>query len=204
MRMTPEHAALLLGVGGNPSVEEVNHAWRVWAKLAHPDAGGDREHFEALAHARSVLLKSAPGAVKQFADHPSQQPTPRVPLRGVCCRPSGRGMLALMLLAFGPILLGLASPHMPEVIAAFAVGAAASGMAIAIQRTFLVPSADTGHRISVLVIAWLPIVVVLVLAVTYLGVQLIGLLPVVVLPFVTTVALVNPGAGLWWPTRQVS
>ena len=195
MRMTREQAALLLGVRSQASSEEVNHAWRVWAKLAHPDAGGDREHFEALAHARSVLLSRTELAVEVSVE-------PRASLRSVCHRPSLGRLLVVCLAIVGSSIGGIGVAHLSDFGTAFAIGVASAATAIAIQRAFLGPSADTGHRITIVVLAWLPVVAALGLGVTYLGVELIELLPVVVLPLVVTVALVNPGAGLWRPVRQ--
>ena len=69
------------------------------------------------------------------------------------------------------------------------------------QRTCLGALADTGHRIGLIVAVWLPVATVVALAATTVGTSLIPVLPVFVLPFVATVALVNPGAGLWRPVR---
>lgn len=201
MRMTREQAALLLGVRSEASSEEVIHAWRVWAKLAHPDAGGDREHFEALALARSVLLKGAELA----AGDPSAAEVsvePRASLRSVCQRPTVRHLLVVVLAMSGCLLVIVGAPLISEFSAALAVGVASAATAIAIQRAFLGPLADTGHRITIVVLTWLPVVAALGLGVTYLGVELIEYLPVVALPLVVTVALMNPGAGLWRPVRQ--
>lgn len=205
MRMTREQAALLLGVDVDAPSEQVDQAWRVWAKLAHPDVGGDREHFEALALARFVLSRRAD--VSRW--HPSETPVapttpPRAPLRDVCCRPSARGILGMALTAMGSIVAVLLAPHLSDLGAALAVGAAASAGAIAIQRNLLRRSADTGHRISVLALAWFPIAAVLAAAIVYQGVAIISFLPVVALPFVVIVGLVNPGAGLWRPVRLPS
>lgn len=86
-----------------------------------------------------------------------------------------------------------------DVAAAFAAGAAASAWAVVVERSILVRSADTGHRITVLALAWLPAATLLSLVTAMHGVPVIGLLPVVALPFVGVVALVNPGVGLWRP-----
>lgn len=209
MRMTREQAALLLGVDADASAEQVNQAWRVWAKLAHPDAGGDRHHFEALACARSILVKhperpatKPPAAATSTPSTPT--PQPRVPLRDVCCRPSARGVAVLALVAVVAILVLLVAPQLTDLGAALAVGVAASAAAIAIQRNLLGRSADTGHRITALTLAWFPISAVLAAAVAYQGVAIIGFLPVIALPFVVAVGLVNPGAGLWRPIRLPS
>lgn len=207
MRMTREHAALLLGVDHDASPEQINHAWRVWAKLAHPDAGGDREHFEALALARSVLMNGARVQVSDGLSPGADEVSlvdPRHPLRRVCCRPSLRGWIAIGFALVASVLVLLLVSQLPDLGAALAVGAAAGGTAIVIQRCVLGTGADTGHRIHVLVVAWLPLATLLAAGATFAGVELIGYLPLVALPFVLAVALVNPGAGLWHPVRLPS
>jgi hypothetical protein len=39
--------------------DEVHQAWRIAAKAAHPDAGGDPATFRRLTEARDLLLKHA-------------------------------------------------------------------------------------------------------------------------------------------------
>ena len=62
--MTREQAANVLGVPHDADPSEVRRAWRIWARLAHPDAGGSPEHFRRLAQARDALLD---GSVLQTA-----------------------------------------------------------------------------------------------------------------------------------------
>lgn len=195
MRMTREQAALLLGVDANASAAQVQQAWRVWAKLAHPDAGGDREHFEALARARSILLTHLARPVAQ----PTPALHPRAPLRNVCCRPSAQGSVVLAVVAVGLVFTALLAPRLSDFGAALAVGVVASAASIALQRNLLARSADTGHRITALTLAWFPIAGALTATVAYQGAAIIGFLPVIALPFVVSVGLVNPGAGLWRP-----
>ena len=209
MRMMREQAALLLGVDADASAEQVHHAWRVWAKLAHPDAGGDREHFEALVRARSILLTHpaqplAQPTAERTSTPSTPTPQPRVRLRDVCRRPSVPGMAVLALVAVVATLAVFVAPQLTDLGAALTVGMAASTAAIAIQRNLLGRSADTGHRIAALTLAWFPIAAVLTAAVAYQGLAIIGFLPVIALPFVVTVGLVNPGAGLWRPIRVPS
>lgn len=209
MRMTREQAALLLGVDIDASVEQVHHAWRVWAKLAHPDAGGDREHFEALMRARSILLThpaqpAGQPTAERTATQSTPAPQPRAPLRNVCCRPSARGVVVLVIVAVGSVFTALLAPRLSDFGGALAVGVVASAGSLAFQRNLLARSADTGHRITALTLAWFPIAGALTATVAYQGVAIIGLLPVIVLPFVVTVGLVNPGAGLWRPIRVPS
>lgn len=203
--MTREHAALLLGVDPSASAEQINHAWRVWAKLAHPDAGGDRQHFEALAHARALLLHRSPVAAKSPPEFQAEaRPLVRAPLRRVCRRPSLRGACAITGAIAASILVLLLSSKLTDVGAAVAVGLVGSGWALTISRACLVPSADVGHRITALALAWIPCVTALVTGIALQGVDMIGVLPIVALPFVVVVALVNPGAGLWRPIRLPS
>lgn len=58
--MNRDEAAVLLGVPVTADPEEVRHAWRMWARIAHPDADGDPAHFTELEQARRVLLQAAP------------------------------------------------------------------------------------------------------------------------------------------------
>jgi len=57
-RLFPEHAACeLLGIAWPPaSLEVVEAAFRVAAKKAHPEAGGDSPAFQAVASARAYLV----------------------------------------------------------------------------------------------------------------------------------------------------
>ncbi len=202
MRMTRERAALLLGVEAHATAHEVNRAWRVWVKLAHPDAGGDRCHFEALAGARAVLLKCE--TPKTPAPDPGIEVPERPRLRSVCSRPSQRGMFQVMLVLIATVVLVLLAPRWPAFGAALAMGTAAGCAALALQRAVLQPDADTGHRISVLFLAWVPVVVSVAGTGALLGIDVIAVLPVIVLPFIVFVAMVNPGAGLWRPIRLPS
>lgn len=45
-----------LGIGRAAEASEIQSAYRQRAKATHPDAGGDREEFEAVQKARAVLL----------------------------------------------------------------------------------------------------------------------------------------------------
>ena len=203
--MRREQAACLLGVEVDADSSAVRRAWRVWAKLAHPDTGGDRAHFEALIQAREVLLANRGNCEPM---HPpvdsASQPPPRASLRQVLRRPSRRGLAAIVVMALLAVLVVLVSGRSPDAAAALLLGGVASGVAISVQRSCLGPTADTGHRIGLLVAVWLPVASILVPAASTVGAALIPVLPVFVLPFVVTVALVNPGAGLWRPARVSS
>lgn len=203
--MRREQAAALLGVGVDADSTAVRQAWRVWAKLAHPDIGGDREHFEALTRARDVLLATCRDCDPMNSPGESSSvPTPRASLRQVLRRPSRRGLLAIALMSFVTVLVILVSGLAPDAVSALMLGGVASGVAISVQRTCLGSSADTGHRIALLVTVWSAVATLVAIAATTVGAELIPVLPVFVLPFVATVALVNPGAGLWRPVRVSS
>lgn len=47
----------MLGLSGNAGREDVESAFRAMARIHHPDAGGDRERFEAIVQARIDALK---------------------------------------------------------------------------------------------------------------------------------------------------
>lgn len=206
MRISREHAAALLGLESDASPEQVNRAWRVWAKLAHPDAGGDRGHFEALAQARAVLLDAV-----RSKDEPTPAPTSsfvaRVPVRDVLRRPGRDAWIGLALVFTACLALVLSAsfvpdPFMPDLMVALAIGAVAGGAAWLLNRGLLLPVADTGHRICVLSVCWFPVAAALTVIAAFQGVAVVAYLPIIVAPFVMTVALINPGAGLWRPSRS--
>ena len=194
--MTRRQAALLLGVDVHATPTQVNHAWRVWVKLAHPDAGGDRAHFEELAQARALLLRGeATATVQQASDGPHGPG--RLSWREAYRSPDRRGLITLGLVAFIGLLVTVGSPHMSTLMAGVTLGVSATGFAVVSERSLLQPYADTGHRIGMLCATWLPVVTLLVVGSAARGVDVIAVLPIVALPFVVSVALVNPGAGLW-------
>ena len=55
--MGREEAAQLLGVPADADPDTIRHAWRLWARVAHPDVGGDPAHFARLDEARRVLQR---------------------------------------------------------------------------------------------------------------------------------------------------
>ncbi len=63
-------------------------------------------------------------------------------------------------------------------------------------------SADRGHRIAALALLWLPIAVMQVLVSVLFGTSFVPVLPLLALPLVAVVALINPGAGLWRPVGR--
>ena len=193
-----EEAAALLGVPVDADAQAVKRAWRVWARLAHPDAGGDPQHFAELDEARRVLLHPRPPSL-------GLEPKPRPTWREVLIRPAhpillGLGALAAAALA---VLPSLAPP--PLFLAAAPAFLAATAWAVVASRAVLAPrsvpgpSADHGHRITALVLLWLPIASTQVCVSIIAGASILPVLPLSALPLAAAVSAVNPGAGLWRP-----
>ena len=196
--MDRDEAAALLGVPADATTEAVKRAWRVWARLAHPDAGGDPQHFAELDEARRVLLGAQPPAL-------GLEPTPRPTWREVLTRPAhpillGLGAVVAVTLAVVPSF----TPP-PLVLAAAPAFLAATAWAVVASRALLAPrgghnpSADHGHRITALALLWLPIATAQVVVAIIAGVSLLPVLPLSALPLAAAVSAVNPGAGLWRP-----
>jgi hypothetical protein len=185
-----DEAALLIGVPVDADPDAVRHAWRLWAKVAHPDVGGDPAHFARLDEARRVLLQPRPVHLR---------PEPRLPWRAVLRRP-GRPRL-LVAAAVGAVLLAVlpALASTPLVVIAMPEAVAAAAWAVWATRSVLGPAADHGHRIATLALLWLPVAAAQVLVSAAAGASLVPVLPLVALPLVAAVAAVNPGAGLWRP-----
>ena len=196
--MTRTEAAALLGVPVDADERAVRRAWRVWARLAHPDVGGDPAHFDRLDQARRLLL-TAPPAPRV----PMAAPAPRAPWSTVLRRPAHPVGLALaavatVLLAALPSLRSTVEPAMTDlVLLGLPAAIAAAGWAAWAARAVLDDRADVGHRMVTLPLAWLPVVVVQVAVSAILGASLLPVLPLLALPLVAAVSAVNPGAGLW-------
>lgn len=193
--MCREEAATLLGVPVDSDAAAVRQAWRMWARIAHPDAGGDPEHFARLEEARRVLLIPPPVTLENAS---------RDSLGSVLRRPAQPLLLlAAAAAAVSVILLTAVLPEPSETLrlalAALPGSIAAAGVALWGSRQVLEPRADRGHRIVVLLLCWLPIVAAQVTLAAVMSVGLISVLPVVVLPLVVVVAAMDPGYGLWQP-----
>jgi hypothetical protein len=197
--MSREVAATTLGLPVDASPDDVRHAWRMWARISHPDVGGDPAHFARLDQARRVMMQPRPAA-----EGIAPAPLPRPPLSAVVHRPR-----ALRLLAFGA-LAGIALAALPAMVAAprgtiaFAVAAAPAAIAAAAwaawaTRTVATAEADNGHRMMLLSILWLPLAVAQQLTAVVAGASLLMVLPLMALPLAAAVSAVNPGAGLWRP-----
>lgn len=194
--MNRDEAAVLLGVPVTADPEEVRHAWRMWARIAHPDVHGDAAHFTQLEEARRVLLKAAPVAASVVT------PAPRQSWSHIVRKPAHSYALALSGVA--TILLAALAGWSPM---PYAFAVATSSLAAALWTAWaaseiLSSSADHGHRIVALALLWLPIVVMQVLVSVLVGTSFVPVLPLIALPFVAVVALVNPGAGLWRPVGR--
>ena len=190
--MGRDEAALLLGVPADADADTVRHAWRLWARVAHPDVGGDPAHFARLEEARRVLQRPQPVPF-------GVQPPPRAPWPAVV-RPPARPV-ALILGAVAVVLL----PVLPAVtpvqfgVCALVAAIAAAAWAGWATREVLGERADQGHRIAALALAWIPVAAAQVLVSAGAGESLVPVLPLFAVPIVAAVAAVNPGAGLWRP-----
>lgn len=192
--MTREQAAHLLGVSSDADPVEVRRAWRVWARLAHPDAGGSPDHFRHLVRARDALLEgSTPEPM------PMDDPQPRAPWRDACARPVGRELLFLAGVCLLAILGAGTAAVLPPWAAALAMGGLATTAAVVVTRLLATEQADVGHRIVLLTAVWVPLATIQVVVVQALGESVLTALPALAVPFAAAVALVNPGAGLWRP-----
>ena len=204
-RMTRAHAALLLGVEENASVDDIQRAWRVWVRLAHPDTGGDREHFDELMRARRCLMASShvwPVDRRERPEHPEHPDAPaRASLRSVIRPPTASATGLLVALVVAAVIIAVATVDFPAWMSAAAMGLGATAVAVAANRVLVGRRGDVGHRIAMLVAAWSPVALCQVAISLALGSTVIVALPVLVLPLVSAVALVNPGAGLWRPVR---
>lgn len=187
-------AAALLGVTEDADGDEVRRAYRVWARIAHPDAGGDPEHFQRVGQARRVLLQAVPEEPSAGASAAAI----RVPFASVLRRPR---QWTPLLLAGVVIVVLAALPRLGvgPVVAAALAGVASSIWAVLVARSILGSEADTGHRMTAIVLAWLPIAVLLVAVSAVLGTGFVSVLPVIALPLVAVVGWLNAGAGLWRP-----
>lgn len=190
--VTRDDAAALLGVAPDAAPDAVRRAWRTWARLAHPDAGGDPAHFTRLLAARDVLLRPTPRPMPAPVPRPTWADVLHVPKRPWAV--IGLGLLAIGSGALAPILgLGLLSVACPALLGAVA--------AVVLTRALLRPTADAGHRIAMLAFTWAPVVVGQLLVSSVLGTSLVPVLPILAVPLVAAVSAVNPGAGLWRPIR---
>lgn len=191
-------AAALLGVPVDADTRTVRRAWRMWAREAHPDAGGDAVHFAELDMARRILLTARPVLL---------EPTPRAPLRSVLQRPAHPVLLTLgAIVCLAAVIIDaqvLATPAgLPPAVAAMPAPTLAALWASWAARACLRPQADKGHRMTILAAMWLPLWLMQVLLSTVTTASLLPILPISALPLAIAVAAINPGAGLWRPVPR--
>lgn len=193
--MDRAEAASLLGVPIDADAAQVRRAYRVWARLAHPDLGGDPAAFANLTQARRVMLR--PRAAAGTTGTPPRPPRP--PVSAMIRTPEHVTTLVVTAIAAIALTeLPLLGVH--PAIAAIIAGFAAATWSFMATRATLRSGADAGHRIVMLAWTWLPLAAIDVLLGTITGTGIISVLPLLALPFVAVVASVNAGAGLWRPS----
>lgn len=186
-------AAALLGVSPDADATEVRRAYRMWVRVAHPDAGGDPAHFARLTQARRIMLRQAWRPVPT-------NPAPRPPL-GAMLRPPAH-LPVLVILAIAAIaVVWLALMGVSLAASAFLDGVAAAAWSVIAARAMLRSGADAGHRIAFHALTWLPIAAAQVAVAAGLGIAIIEVLPILAVPFVAVIASINAGAGLWRPIK---
>ena len=185
-------AARLLGIPADAESSDVRRAFRLWAAVAHPDCGGSQAQFARLCAARDVML----------APRPPLRSAPtvatRTPWRDVLRVPSPSQALvlvALVALSVTAVLLA----HVVPVLLGLAVAAlAATATSVTIGRVLL-RNPDHGHVIVTRAIAWIAITCLQCTVAALAGIPAFEALPLLAVPFVASIAMVNPGAGLWLP-----
>jgi hypothetical protein len=198
--MDREAAAVLLGVPVDADPGQVRRAYRMWVRVAHPDAGGDPVHFARLTQARRTLLRPV---ARRPESPPATAPAPRAPLSTMVRIPARWPLLVIgsgciIALAFLP-RLGLSVP-MSACIAGFATAA----WAVLVTRASLRTGADTGHRIALHALIWLPLAAAITLVSLLFTTGFITMLPLLALPFAAVISWQNAGAGLWRPIGRQS
>ena len=194
--MNRDEAADLLGVPVTADPDAIRHAWRMWARIAHPDVHGDPAHFAKLDAARRVLLQPSPAVASEVTSAPRKtwSQVVRKPAHPLALVVSGIVTILLAALAgVSPL------PYAGAVAISSPAAALWSGLA---TSEILTRSADHGHRIIALTMLWLPIAAMQVIVSVLVATSFMPVLPLLALPFVAVVALVNPGAGLWRPVGR--
>lgn len=191
--MERTEAAALIGVRADATPDEVRRAWRLWAREMHPDRGGSRRDFERLCQARAVLLQPPPP--------PQITMLPRKAWRDVVVNPGPRGVALLTGLVALSIIAVLAAPLGPMPWALGGAAAAAAAASVAAGRVLL-RGPDLGHVIVMRFAAWVAVTALQCVVGALAGVPVIEALPLLAVPFVAGISLLNPGAGLWRPSRS--
>ncbi|MEY2964415.1 MAG: DnaJ domain [Actinomycetota bacterium] len=199
--LTKSTAARLLGVAPDAAAVEVKRAFRLWATLAHPDQGGSAARFAELCAARDLLLEVTPAPqapARSRTPQPSHepaQPRPRRPWRDVLVRPTPLVAALLGFTAIVGVAMILVAGSVAGPLAVAPAGVASALWCVAVSRAIL-RRADHGHVIVARTAAWTCVTAAQLLTAVLLGLAVIEVLPVLVLPFVVAIALVNPAAGL--------
>jgi len=191
-----DEAAYLLGVPADAEPDAIRQAWRMWARIAHPDVEGDPDHFAQLDTARRILLQPLPSTSEVI------HARPRESWSRVVRKPAHP--FALVLAGIVAILIAALAggAPLPFMVAVAASSCAAAMWAVWAMLEILSTSADHGHRIAALALLWLPIACMQVLVSIFVAASFVPVLPILALPLVAVVALVNPGAGLWRPVDR--
>ena len=193
-----EVAARLLGIAVDAEARDVRRAFRLWAAMAHPDFGGSQEQFARLCMARDVLLaprpRSAPKSHNVSADNGDL--AARTPWREVLRAPSPGSvtvLAALVVMSIASVAIALVAPLPWSLVPA---ALAATATCIAAGRVLL-RDPDHGHVIVARSLAWIAITAVQCTVAVLAGIPAFESLPLLAVPFVACISLVNPGAGLW-------
>ena len=92
---------------------------------------------------------------------------------------------AILVALVVPVLLGLAVAAIAATVTSVAVG------------RVLLGNPDHGHVIVTRTIAWIAITGLQCVVAALAGIPAFEALPLLAVPFVASIAMVNPGAGLW-------
>ncbi|MFM8240587.1 MAG: hypothetical protein ACKOAW_09775 [Actinomycetota bacterium] len=189
-------AAAVLGLGDRPTPDEIKRAWRLWAREAHPDFGGNESEFARLCEARTVLMEPLAGDPGVA----SARPAPRRAWRDVLVRPDSRGALQLACLCAMSLVAVLVASLFPMPWGLSGAAVIATATCVVASRRLLSGS-DHGHVIVVRSVAWITITALQCGLAALVGIPAFEALPLLAVPFVACISLVNPGAGLWRPAR---
>ena len=195
--LTREDAARLLGVGADAGPADGKRAFRLSAAWTHPDQGGSAQRSTELCAARDRLLAECESPRPVRADTPLV-PRPRKPWRSVLVRPTPRGAVGLAIgfaVAVATVLLAGAAP-----LLALPAAFASAAWCVAVSRGVL-RAADHGHVIVTRSLAWGAVTCAQVGIAMLVGIELIEVLPLLAVPFVAAIAMVNPAPGLWQGAR---
>lgn len=191
-------AARLLGIPADAEARDVRRAFRMWAAMVHPDFGGSQEQFARLCAARDVLLAPPPRSAPEHHDSTAVRChlAARTPWRDVLRRPSPSSVIvlaALVVLSVSAVLVALVVP----ILLGLAVAAiAATVTSVAVGRVLL-RNPDHGHVIVTRTIAWIAITGLQCVVAALAEIPAFEALPLLAVPFVASIAMINPGAGIW-------